>query len=233
MQKYSLNENYFSVIDDEHKAYWLGFIYADGSLIKTTQQSSGKNRLQLMLSKADMCLLEAFKQDLQYSGPIYVKNYNNTYNKNGIDCCYLQINSRPMCIDLENLGMYLKEQRCSIPQISKHLVRHFIRGYFDGDGCISVFECDSKGRYNTYHRKCREFSITSQESILLEFKKIFEDECNVSKNVSIKRYKRTQKAVSLRYGGKEDVISLFHYLYNDATIYLDRKYNNFQKVLLQ
>ena len=45
MQKYSLNDDYFSVIDNEHKAYWLGFLYADGSLSKTAPRCSGHNRI--------------------------------------------------------------------------------------------------------------------------------------------------------------------------------------------
>ena len=56
---------------------------------------------------------------------------------------------------------------------------------------------------------------------------------SITKKVKIKTYKRTSKAVTLRYGGKDDVIALYHYLYDGATIYLQRKYDNFQKVLLQ
>ena len=233
MQKYSLNENYFSIIDDEHKAYWLGFIYADGSLSKTAPQCSGKNRLQIMLSASDICILKAFKKDLEFTGPIHTKKYDNVFCKDGFDCCYIHINSRPLCIDLEKLGMK-DSQRYYMPKnLPQQYVRDFIRGYFDGDGCISVYEYDNKCKYNTYHRKVREFSITTQESIILQFKDIFEKECNVSKKVKIKTYKRTSKAVTLRYGGKDDVIALYHYLYDGATIYLQRKYDNFQKVLLQ
>ena len=32
--KYKRNENYFSYIDTPEKAYWLGFIYADGFITK-------------------------------------------------------------------------------------------------------------------------------------------------------------------------------------------------------
>lgn len=233
MQKYSLNENYFAVINDEHKAYWLGFLYADGSLVKTAPQCSGKNRLQIVLSASDICILEALKKDLEFTGPIHVKKYDNVFKENGFDCCYIHVNSRPLCIDLENLGMN-ENQRYYMPKnLPQQYIRDFIRGYFDGDGCISVYEYDNKCKYNTYHRKVREFSITTQESIILQFKEIFEKECNVSKKVKIKRYKRTNKAVTLRYGGKADVTALYHYLYDGATIYLQRKYDNFQKVLLQ
>ena len=232
MQKYSLNENYFEVIDDEHKAYWLGFIMADGSLAKTAPGCSGKNRLQIVLSEVDIEILEKLRKDLQFTGPINIRKYKTGYETDSAGC-YLHVNSRKMCKDLEVLGMGLKENRCMPKNIPPEYIKDFIRGYFDGDGCISVFEYDSKCKYNTYHRKCREFSITSPEQIMLEFKDIFEKECGVSQKVSLKKYKSTTKAVSLRYGGKADVIALYHYLYDDATIYLQRKYNNFQKVLLQ
>ena len=232
LQKYSLDENFFENIDTEHKAYWLGFIYADGSLSKTAPKARGKNRLQIFLSKKDICILENFKKDLCFTGPIHTNKYDNSYNKrDGVEVCYMQVNSSKLCSDLEGLGYV--SNRYSIPNIPNRFVRDFIRGYFDGDGCMSVYEYDNKGPYNVYHRKAREFSITSPEEIILQFKKIFEEQCNVSKNVSIKRYKRTSKAVSLRYGGKQDVISLYHYLYDGATIYLQRKYDNFQQVLKQ
>jgi len=233
MQKYSLDENYFDVIDTEHKAYWLGFLYADGSLSKTTSSSSGKNRLQLTLSVNDIEQLEKFKNDLNFTGPIHKSTLSNAY-KMDTEVCYMHINSRPLCISLERHGFELKDNRVAIPNMSKDLIPHFIRGYFDGDGCISVFEYDAKrSNGKTYHRYCQEFSITSNEDILQEFKSIFEKECNVSKRVKFKVYNRTSKAVSLRYGGKQDVISLYHYMYDNATIYMARKYNNFQQVLLR
>lgn len=231
MQKYNLDENYFENIDNEHKAYWLSFLYADGSISKTAPKCSGYNRLQICLSYKDKCILESLKNDLQFTGPIHEKTYDNSYNKNGVRCCYMHVNSRKLCIDLENIGF--KINRYHIPILREDLIRHFIRGYFDGDGCITVGEYQSKVGNNYYKRKSQEFSITTQESIILDFKKILENECNVSKNVSIKTYKRTSKAVSLRYGGKQDVISIYHYMYDNSTIYLQRKYNNFQQVLSQ
>lgn len=232
MQKYSLNENYFENIDEEHKAYWLGFIMADGSLSKTTPTCSGYNRLQMVLSESDIEILEKLKIDLQSTSPIHIRKYKTGYETNSASC-YLHINSTKMCKDLKELGMGLKENRYMSQNIPQKYIRDFIRGYFDGDGCISVFDTISKVGSKTYPRKCREFSITSPEQILLVFKNIFEKECGVSTKVALKRYKRTAKAVSLRYGGKRDVIALYHYLYDNATIYLQRKYNNFQKVLLQ
>ena len=32
MRMYDIDKDYFKVIDTEEKAYWLGFIYADGSI---------------------------------------------------------------------------------------------------------------------------------------------------------------------------------------------------------
>lgn len=232
MQKYSLDENYFENIDKEHKAYWLGFIMADGSLSKTAPGCNSYNRLQMVLSETDIEILEKLKNDLQSTSPIRIRKYKTGYETNSA-VCYLHINSTKMCKDLEVLGMGLKENRYMSQNIPQKYIRDFIRGYFDGDGCISVFDTINKVNGKEYPRKCREFSITSPESILLVFKAIFEKECGVSKKVALKKYKRTTKAVSLRYGGKADVIALYHYLYDNATIYLQRKYNNFQRVLLQ
>ena len=185
-----------------------------------------------MLSDKDKCILEDFKKDLKYDGPIHEAQYNNSFREDTkVPVCYMYINSRKMCIDLESLG-YISN-RTSMPPISPQLEKHFIRGYFDGDGCISVYDSKqpSHNKKKYYDVQRAEFSITTQEEILIQFRDIFEKECNVSKGIKLKRSKRTSKAVSLRYGGRQQIISLYHYLYDDATIYLQRKYDNFQNVL--
>jgi len=49
-----MDENFFENIDTKEKAYWLGFLYADGYV------SQSNNRLTLDLSKKDYQQLEKF-----------------------------------------------------------------------------------------------------------------------------------------------------------------------------
>lgn len=231
MQKYSLDEKFFSNVNSEEKAYWLGFIWADGSISQTAPKCSGKNRLQIFLKEDDACILEDFKRDINYNGPIHHKKYKTSFAKDKKNICYIHINSRKICMDLESLGFTLKENR-TIPAIKSDMIRHFIRGFFDGDGCMSVFDSYAIVKGKRYDRTGTEFSITSPEKIILQIKDILEKECYVSNKVSIKKYKWTTKAITLRYGKRSDIISLYHYMYDNSTVYLKRKEEKFHHQVL-
>ena len=122
---------------------------------------------------------------------------------------------------LENLGYGTKEQRTGIPPMPQELLRHFIRGYFDGDGCLSVYKQNSTRR--------QEWSLTGNEKLLVKIQSILNLETSVSKNVALKRYKRTTKAVGLRYGRRSDIPSLYDYMYDGATVYMEPKHQKFEK----
>ena len=47
---------YFDKINTEEKAYWLGFLYADGSI------SSKEDKIELGLAEKDLHHIEKFKQ---------------------------------------------------------------------------------------------------------------------------------------------------------------------------
>lgn len=133
------------------------------------------------------------------------------------------INSRPLCISLERLGFARKDQRIHIPPIPPSLLHHFVRGYFDGDGCLSVY---TQTVGNAIINK-QEWSLTGHPEFIANIRQLIEQNVDVSHRVKIKTYKRTNKAVTLQYGRKSDIIALHDYLYQDATVYLDSKYQQF------
>ncbi len=63
-RKYSFDEDYFEIIDNEHKAYWLGFLYADGYV------NSQKSSFELRVQEKDLSHLEKFKKDINGEIPI-------------------------------------------------------------------------------------------------------------------------------------------------------------------
>lgn len=216
-RKYTVNAQFFDKIDNEEKAYWLGFLWADGGLTKSATRCAGPNRLRLAQHKRDLCHIKAFAQALQTNYPI---------RKAPKDIMQIDINSRPICKALINLGYGSKDERTNIPAIPNALIPHFIRGYFDGDGCLSIYQQHVK----QYTINKQEWSLTGNEELLLNIKHVLEKQANVTPTVKMKHYKRTSKAVSLRYGKKTDIERLFKYLYIDcrATVYLQRKYQKFQ-----
>ena len=130
---YRFNENIFESVDNEEKAYWLGFLWADGYC---------KSGIDIELTDEDHVI--KLKRFLAISSPIKTRNRNNsiTYRLNA--------NSNKFASDLSNLGFGLKDNRTELPIISENLIKDFVRGYFDGDGHIrndSTFEgIDISGR---------------------------------------------------------------------------------------
>ena len=123
---YNVNEDYFSVIDTEEKAYFLGYLYADGNI------EQGSKRFQLSLHVKDLKILEKFKQSLLFTGPL-----RHIVNKNMVS---LRVYSLKMCKDLKNLGVVPNKGRIlvfpNLDQVPVLYLNHFIRGYFDGDGHV-------------------------------------------------------------------------------------------------
>ena len=217
--KTKFNENIFDNIDTEEKAYWLGFIFADGYIDSSPNNPDKKSRYQfeLSLKSSDVQHLNKFNTFMQH-------NKNNVkIGKvicNGTECfrCRWCIVNKHLWNTLNNLGCTPnKSLTLEFPDIkifkSIDLVRHFIRGYFDGDGCFSrmfykdtVFpKCGFLGTYN----------FISKIKLILEEHNIHIP--NINK-------KSLENVYSIELSQNNSIL-LINYLYNGSIIYLDRKYN--------
>ena len=78
---YQVNENYFESIDSDEKAYWLGFLSADGYI------HEGRNTITLALQESDKVHIEKFKKAISATYPIKEiihkldKEYSNYLNE--------------------------------------------------------------------------------------------------------------------------------------------------------
>ncbi len=119
--KHNVNSNIFECIDSEEKAYWLGFIFADGYV-------SDNNRFEVSLKLSDKKHLIKLKEFLEFSGNLYEDSYR-------IRLC---LSDKKLVCDLIKLGCIPRKSLIlKYPNIPKELQHHFIRGYFDGDGSIN------------------------------------------------------------------------------------------------
>lgn len=123
--------------------------------------------------------------------------------------------------DLINLGCIPeKSMIIRIPAIPLNLMPHFIRGYFDGDGTVGVYKNSNK--WNTYTLRSG-FCSGSQE--FLEAISLFIP----TNNKTVKKTKnRNLYSINLSVN---DSISLYQYMYTDATIWLPRKREKFESFL--
>lgn len=204
-RKYYINDNYFETIDSEDKAYFLGFMFADG------YNNTDKGEARLKLHTKDIEILKLFSEKLQTNKPL---RYDRTY-------IYLAIENNKISTDLARHGcVKAKTHILKFPQLEDKLIRHFIRGYFDGDGCVTW----NKKRKSLY------FSIVANEKFLTDIQNLLMINVDLSKTKFSQRHKnRNNFIMTMVYGGRFNCQKIFHYLYNDATIYLTRKKKKFEQ----
>ena len=209
-KKYTANYRFFETIDSEEKAYWLGFIAADGYVTK-------QNKVGITLSSKDKSHLEKFKESISATHP--VSDYiGNTPYKNNTEYSKIIITSKEMKYDLVRLGIVEnKTLLLSFPLTDSELLKHYVRGYVDGDGSISRTK-SSGGNLYEYQLK-----VAGTKNFLEGILKFL----NQSHQ---KLYKRNQDDKDNYYfsiGGNIQVEKVLDSLYEDSNIYLDRKHQRY------
>ena len=203
--KYSIDENFFKVIDTPDKAYVLGWIYSDGNVMK-------KGKIRISIQEGDKHILEEIKDRMKYTGELIYKKPKNARCK---PQSLLNIDRVEMADDLIKLGAVPnKSLILTFPtseQVPEHLLSHFIRGVFDGDGSISI----KKNKYLS----C---AITSTFSFCDSLSNYLS---TIGINATNFYYRKPTKPTgSLFFGRKEDVIKFLNWMYKDADIKLNRKF---------
>lgn len=194
----------FDKIDTEEKAYWLGFLYADGAV------SSSSNNVELSLSASDKDHLEKYKAFLKSPKTINVSNI--TSNGNTYQRCRLTVTDKHFKEQLIKCGCVpQKSTILTFPSesiVPKKFITHFVRGYIDGDGCISFTKT---GRLVLQIIGTKEFLLKIQE-LFPEFKVLRKD----------KRWKDNTYCIGVACSNADKILTI---LYKDSTIFLQRKYN--------
>ena len=209
---YTINKSYFEKIDTEHKAYWLGFIYADGYLYK-------EKYVRIELASKDKKHLEKFRECLSSNIPIKESIHKESIIRGQSipesTSNVFTISRKNIVQDLIKLGMPNKNKSLSdtLPKVPEEFKRHFFRGYFDGDGCI----CISTKNVISAH-------ILGRTTIL---KKLIS---NLPINQKIYKVSTTDKVKKAYWFTENDLKFLYEYMYKEATIYLDRKFEKFKQI---
>jgi len=208
-RKYFFNEDFFENIDTEVKAYFLGLLFADG------YNNEEESKVSLGLIDKDKHILQRFQKEIGHNGELYFKE-RSLKNPNWQDINTLSLNSKKLSSDLAKLGCTQKKTFIiKYPELREDLNRHFIRGYFDGDGWSDF---DKKGVLRFEMVGTKEFLTTVQEILIkdLDLSKTKLHQRHINRDNNIRR---------LTYGGKYLKDLLPPYLYKDSTISLDRKRN--------
>ena len=207
-RKHNFNVNFFETIDTEEKAYWLGFLYADGCI---TDRS-----VRLELQKSDESHIKNFQKAI---GALDI----NLYHRKDIESSLLCLNSVKMVKDLQKLGCIKNKtfllQFPDNNKVPEKLINHFMRGYFDGDGCICVTS------------KTKVFQVTGLNTFLDVYENILLNHCGNQNRAKRYAYKNNNGIESFIYSGKNRLTDIYNFLYNNANIFLERKKKKFELIV--
>jgi hypothetical protein len=210
-RKFNFNEDYFEKIDTEDKAYFLGFIVADGNI------NSKTNNIKIIQKETD--ILYKFKECVNFEGNIFTRKDGKISN--------IGLSSKKMKDDLFNLGIIgNKTMIVKYPEIPRNLENHFMRGLFDGDGCISIHK-KRDGSRDTSDRGQVNICSGSKDFIEIYVDKLV-DYCGITRN-KIRCPKGTYYVID--WGSFSDIERFYEFFYKDATIYLKRKKETFDKAI--
>ncbi|MET3505599.1 hypothetical protein [Halalkalibacter oceani] len=222
MSRYTYNKNFFEKIDCEKKAYWLGFLYADGCINRYYRNEKlNAMSLEIGLSDKDRDHLQKFLSDIESNVPIkskVVKLNGEKYNSSKVVVC-----NTKMCRDLIKLGCTpQKSLTLTFPNeniLPKQYIRDFIRGYFDGDGCIFFGEYDSL--------KSLKIIIVGTFNMVKAIEYHFkENQININPMI-----KQKGKAYQMVISGFDNINEIHTYFYENSTVYLNRKHEKFTESL--
>lgn len=205
-------ENIFKS-NTEQSFYWSGFIAADGCV----RDRNKSKTLKIALAIKDINHLEKFKNTLNATNQI------DKYLTNKYPSCVITINDKEIFETLEKFNIVPRKTFIyQMPDwLTTHpLLNHFLRGYFDGDGCIML----GKPKGNRIIKQLS-FGMMGTEKLINQYQEILIKNCNLNKTQIKKDTKSNVYRFS--YCGNNVCGRIREYLYKDATIYLDRKRDKF------
>lgn len=202
----------FKDIDTAEKAYWLGFIAADGCVYVREHNSS----IIISIHRKDKEHLEKFKKFMNSNVNIMeFENRSGFSEKNHSPMCKIVFNSIEMANDMISHGVTpRKSNTLDIPKIDEKFFLPFLLGFFDGDGTIYKFNNNTEftiGFIGTYN-------MMNWINSLLEF------------NAKLEKRYSDKETYYIRCGGTRKPYNILKRLYNSVNVHLDRKYDLFKEL---
>jgi hypothetical protein len=209
-RKYSINEHFFDDIDTESKAYWLGFLYADGHITKT-------NDLKLDLATIDKAHIFKLNNDMESSYPVKDRLRTDIHGTRR-QSARLDIRSHHLVRSLISHGVRPdKTTVFTIYDLKKTLERHFWRGLIDGDGCLCLMK-------NPSGKIVLDLSVVGNQDSMKAFSRFVRERLGVETNVL-----RHRSIWAVRMRGKK-ALSVAEFLYGKSETFLERKKNKYLSV---
>jgi len=204
-RSFKVNQNYFEKIDSHRKAYWLGWIWGDGSIARI------KNALTLSVHYNDTYILEYLKKDME-SEHLIKKTENMSY---------IRISSFKLKNDLQNLNIFPnKSYRQDTPNIPNEFINSFILGLFEADGYVGITKQEEWKSIKIEICGTKTTCAWLKNYLDLYFNKDFGKVRNCS---------ASKIAVRFSLSGKDNILDFYNLIYKNVNEnILDRKQNIFK-----
>jgi hypothetical protein len=203
-RSFTYNESFFQDLEGEAQAYYLGVLAADGCVHRDL------DGVELTLQESDVQTLLDFKKVLGGTSPeLYYKR-----KKIGVNAYRLTLCSKKMALDLNSWGISpAKTHSLEIKRpIPSHLLRHFLRGLWDGDGWI--------GESN--------FSLlTASEAFANQLQQMFYQISGVEFFWKWKKVRDTRYPIF--EGSSKKHTPILQAMYQDCSYFMERKMEKFSR----
>lgn len=210
------HRDYFCNIDTEEKAYILGFLWGDGSYIPS------KRTIALVVAVKDESHLRRMATCIGLEPDQVRRHTSHSFGDQEFDYVKIQMSHKVFFEAIRKLGFGRKADRMQqLPSIPAELVRHFIRGIFDADGYVYP----SKRKAINFRQGRMEVSLPHLPAV-----NWWIDYLHQACGVTFKYY-RDKSIYRVALSRHDSLVVMYHYLYADSTIYLERKHSRFKSLL--
>lgn len=199
-------------------AYVLGFFAADGNMLRNKR---GAHFIEFQIT--DKRLLEKIRRLLNSNHKIATCRKSNKWKK----AYRFQIGSKEIFNDLLKLGMTPKKSQTMIlPKIPSKYFPHFVRGYFDGDGNVTICSYVRIARNGKKYRTILSGFVCGSKIFLEKLHAKLKGLSNIKGGTLYFHAKGHRLFFSV-----QDSLALYNFIYKNLgnNLYLNRKKRIFEK----
>lgn len=219
---YPINEHYFDVIDTEEKAYFFGLLFADGNI-------TGENVISISLQEEDGYLLYMLNENIQPAKPLLYHEYSKPENnlKNQYSVSYHSFN---MYNVLNSYGLVPRKSLVKkfpdiISNATETIIKHFIRGYFDGNGSIVIKKINKDNiNFSISINSTKEMCETIK---LFMLKYCYDNDLSINIKINLHSKDESINNYVLIITSKYSIYIFLKWIYTDAATKMYRKYNKY------
>lgn len=230
---YNFNQNFLNELDKEEKAYFLGLMFSDGCVYKNKDWESYSIKIGQVEENKD--IIYKINELLESDYPIYTTLTGSKLFYN------LEFKSKQMYEDLNKYGVSsCKSLVCKFPDfIPRELMPHFIRGLFDGDGCVwegkrKIMKVKDTTKESGYRERIVhnvKFTYTGNFNFVNSLQDYLVNVLGFKKTkLNFSKAKESKHICTMEYSGRNQLKLFYNYIYKDASVYMERKKLKFEKI---